>query len=862
MNIKLSKQLENALAKGIVASQSKGRGSPVDRAFLSLLEDGNCHASHIIGKFIKSWDVFRLRMKIENDINDSPAGKDLTDKIYYDKLVESLTEIAVAIQKEDEEIVINTGYLLLYITRERRLVSSKALDFYNITKEDVREFVEELPANEDYYAEMNALRNIRIMRIEPPRNAESPDDDTERDDYSEQDDATAESNTRVMQMRKTTIQGLEKYGKDLTKAASNGEIDPVIGREKEIDRMIQILCRRKKNNPVLIGEAGVGKSSIAEGLALRLASGNIPPVLEGKSLFSLDLTSLIAGTKYRGQFEERIKELMQELAKDKNTILFIDEIHTIVGAGATQGSLDTANILKPALARGELQCIGATTLDEYRECIENDGALERRFQKILVEPTSKEDTLAILTNIRGYYEQHHGVKYSDEALAACVELGERYISERNFPDKAIDIMDEAGAKVRLHIPQEPDTIKELEHSMREASEKKRRAAKKMDYEDAAKARLHEIAIADKIKELRADWQREVNMNLGTITAEHIQEVVSSMTGIPVASVSQSEKNRLKDMHKHLGALVVGQNDAIGKISRAIQRSRAGLKDPNKPIGVFMFVGPTGVGKTLLAKELSKWLFDRNDALVRIDMSEYSEKHNVSRLIGSPPGYVGYNEGGQLTETVRRQPYAVVLFDEIEKAHPDVFNIMLQIFDEGHLTDGLGRRIDFRNTVIIMTSNIGSRSVASRPPIIGYDAPDTASAQEKIDGAGYREALEDKFAPEFINRIDDIIIFNKLSLADVKGIVEIEFGHIARRAAAMGYTLELSDKAKQKLAEMGFDPKYGARSMKRILLEHLEEPLAAMIVSEEITSGNEVSISLSNDKIKLSRRTEPKQTNIA
>lgn len=855
MNIKLSKSLENALAKGIVTSQSKDRGSPVDRAFISLLEDGNCHASYIIEKLIKSWQFYSLKTKIENDINDSPVGKDRTDKLFYDQLIESLTKIASSIQKEDNEIVINTAHLLLYIINERKLISSKALDFYDINREEVREFVEDLPINEDYYAEMNALRNISIMRTDYRAKDSS---EYNSNDYDEQDDNASESFKGVMQMRKSDVQGLEKYGKDLTKAAANGEIDPVIGREKEIDRMIQILCRRKKNNPILIGEAGVGKSSIAEGLALRLTSGNIPPALQGKSLFSLDITSLIAGTKYRGQFEERIKELMSELTKDSNTILFIDEIHTIVGAGATQGSLDTANILKPVLARGELQCIGTTTLDEYRECIENDGALERRFQKILVEPTSKEDTLEILNNIKGYYQKHHGVKYSDEALEACVELGDRYISDRNFPDKAIDIMDEAGSKARMDVPEEPTSIQELTIAMRNAFEKKRRAANNMDYEDAAKARLHEIAIADKIKELRAEWQLEIKTNLGTINAEHIQQVVSSMTGIPVENVSQNEKKRLKEMHSNLEKLVVGQSDAIGKVSRAIQRSRAGLKDPNKPIGVFMFVGPTGVGKTLLAKELSKWMFDQTDALVRIDMSEYSEKHNVSRLIGSPPGYIGHNEGGQLTETVRRQPYAVILFDEIEKAHSDVFNIMLQIFDEGHLTDGLGRKIDFRNTVIIMTSNVGSRAAASRTPVIGYNAPDTASAQENSDDEGYRTALEDKFAPEFINRIDDIVIFNKLSFADVKGIVGIEFGHIARRAALTGYTIELSDKAIQRLAEMGFDPKYGARSIKRILLEYVEEPLAAMIVNEDITSGDEISISLRNDKIKLTRKAETKQ----
>lgn len=859
MKLKQTKALENALARGMLAAQRAGGGNPVDRAFLFLLEEGNCHAAHILGKFIKSWESYQIRVRIEKDLESAAQENIAADKKIYDNLMASLRKVCAEFGQDGGEPVVHTGHFLLYLLRSRKFVSSRVLSMYDIPRNLVTDMLEDLPSDEDYYVEMNALRNIHILKIDP-KNAEraAGAGRGENETYRDAEDTGAETGPA----RKGARKGLEKYAADLTRAAADGGIDPVIGRDREIDRLIQILGRRKKNNPILIGEAGVGKSAIVEGLALRIVSHDVPPSLYGKRVFSLDVASLVAGTKYRGQFEERIGEFLDELKKRKDVILFIDEIHTIVGAGAIQGGLDTANILKPALARGELRCIGATTLDEYRESIENDGALERRFQKILVEPTSREDTLKILYRIRERYEQHHHVRYSDEALAACVELTDRYVSDRHFPDKAIDVLDEAGSRARLSAPREPEAVAELEEALRAAGEEKRAASKDMNYEAAAKARIREIAIADKIKEIRADWQREVRMNPGPVGPEHIREVVSAMTGIPVREISGDEKARLRELYSHLSSLVIGQDAAIGKVTKAIQRSRAGLKDPGRPIGVFLFVGPTGVGKTLLAKELAQWMFGRRDALVRIDMSEYSEKHNVSRLIGSPPGYVGYGEGGQLTEAVRRQPYAVILFDEMEKAHPDVFNVMLQLLDEGQLTDGLGRRVDFRNTVIIMTSNAGSRRVASRPPAIGYGVPEASGAEACGVRSDYRSALEETFAPEFINRIDDIVVFNTLSAEDMKRIVDTEFGRIAKRAAAMGYTLLLSDGARDELAALGDAPRYGARSLKRMLLEWVEEPLAEMIVGEEVTCGDTVSVELADGRVSLVRKAPVEHPHIA
>ena len=649
-------------------------------------------------------------------------------------------------------------------------------------------------------------------------------------DYSEQGQRPAEGSRM-----------LDKFGVDLTRQAREGKIDPVIGRECEIERVVQILSRRKKNNPILIGEAGVGKSAIVEGLALRIAAGDVPYTIAGKRLYSLDVSSLVAGTKFRGEFEERMQQLLDELRKADDTIIFIDEIHTIVGAGSTQGSLDTANILKPALARGELQTIGATTLDEYRENIEKDSALERRFQRVLVEPTSCEETLQILRNIAPRYEAHHKVRYTDEALEACVTLTNRYITDRFFPDKAIDVLDEAGSRMHLQTAREPDTLREMEAALASTCEERREAARQLVYEKAAAARLRELALRSKLDESRAEWQRSLESHPAEIRAEHIAQVITSATGIPIERITTGELGRLRGLKDYLAGRVIGQDAAVEKVALSIQRSRAGLKDENRPIGVFLFVGPTGVGKTLLAKELSKWLFDERRGLIRIDMSEYGEKHNVSRLIGSPPGYVGYGEGGQLTEAVRRQPYAVVLFDEIEKAHPEVFNAMLQIFDEGHLTDGSGRKVDFRNTVIIMTSNVGSRAAVQRAVQVGYSTSSKTVVEQAAPQIEYRKALERTFAPEFLNRIDDIIVFRTLTLEDVERIVELELRRLLVRTQRLGYKVEISAEAKRRLAVMGYEARYGVRSLKRTLLDNVEEPLSTLIIEGRVNEGAKVKI---------------------
>ena len=632
---------------------------------------------------------------------------------------------------------------------------------------------------------------------------------------------------------------LDKFGVNLTRLAREGKSDPVVGREQEIERVVQILSRRKKNNPILIGEAGVGKSAIVEGLALRIARGEVPYTIADKTLFSLDVSSLVAGTKFRGEFEERMQQLLDELRKAKDTIIFIDEIHTIVGAGSTQGSLDTANILKPALARGELQTIGATTLDEYRENIETDSALERRFQKVLIEPTTPEQTLQILHNIAPHYERHHKVRYTEEALQACVTLTGRYITDRYFPDKAIDVLDEAGSRAHLQSAREPEELRAMKTALCDAKRERREAVEALVYEKAASARMREIALRSKLGETRAEWKRSLENNPVEITAGHIQEVITAMTGIPAERVSGGEISRLQTLREHLAKRVVGQQEAVEKISRTIRRSRAGLKDENRPIGVFLFVGPTGVGKTLLAKEVSKWLFDEHRGLIRIDMSEYGEKHNVARLIGSPPGYVGYGEGGQLTEAVRRQPYAVVLFDEIEKAHPEVFNAMLQIFDEGHLTDGSGRKVDFRNTIIIMTSNVGSRAVVQKSVQVGYSTTSKSAVADVTPQSEYRKALEHTFAPEFLNRIDDIVLFRTLEIGDVERIVDLELQGLMARTGKLGYKVKITDGAKRRLAAMGYESRYGVRSLKRTLMDNVEEPLSALIIDGKLHEGDTI-----------------------
>lgn len=641
---------------------------------------------------------------------------------------------------------------------------------------------------------------------------------------------------------------LDKFGNDMTRAAEEDRLDPVVGREVEIERLAQILSRRKKNNPVLIGEPGVGKSAIVEGLALRIVKRKVSRTLFGKRVISLDMASIVAGTKYRGEFEERIKAILNELQKNRDVILFIDEIHTIVGAGNAQGSMDAANLLKPALARGEIQCIGATTLDEYRTNIEKDGALERRFQKVMVEPTTAEETLVILNKIKPKYEKHHGVTYSDDALEACVKLTDRYISDRNFPDKAIDALDEAGARVRITNIVVPANIEEMEEKLRVTNEEKLAAAQRHDFAEATRLRDEAAQISASLAQARKEWDAQMEANRVTVDADKVAEVVAMMTGVPVQRIAQAEGIRLLEMEPILQKAVIGQNEAITKIVKAIQRNRLGLKDPNKPIGTFMFLGPTGVGKTLLAKKLAEYLFDSADTLIRIDMSEYMEKFSVSRLIGAPPGYVGYEEGGQLTEKVRRRPYSVVLLDEIEKAHPDVFNLLLQVMDEGRLTDSLGRRIDFKNTIIIMTSNIGTRQLKDFGTGVGFTTP--SSNDRSYTHGVLQKALQKAFAPEFLNRIDDIIMFDPLDKEAIFRIIDIELAGFHKRLEALGYKLNISERAKTYISEKGYDAQYGARPLKRAIQKYLEDNLAELIINSEIAENSviEVDYDADNDKI--------------
>jgi ATP-dependent Clp protease ATP-binding subunit ClpC len=621
--------------------------------------------------------------------------------------------------------------------------------------------------------------------------------------------------------------------------AEEGKLDPVVGREKEIERVSQILSRRKKNNPLLIGEPGVGKSAIAEGLALRIIQKKVSRILFGKRVVTLDLASLVAGTKYRGQFEERMKAVMNELEKNDDIILFIDEIHTIVGAGGATGSLDASNMFKPALARGEIQCIGATTLDEYRQYIEKDGALERRFQKVIVEPTSVSETITILNNIKNKYEDHHNVIYSDEAIEACVKLTDRYMSERFLPDKAIDALDEAGSRVHITNIDVPKQIIDLERQLEEIREQKNTVVKRQKYEEAAKLRDDEKRLEKDLAIAQEQWEEDSKNNRIEVTEDNVADVVSMMTGIPVNRIAQTESNKLANLPEILQKKVIGQNEAVLKIARSIQRNRAGLKDPNRPIGSFIFLGSTGVGKTQLAKVLAKELFDSEDALIRIDMSEYMEKFAISRLIGAPPGYVGYEEGGQLTEKVRRKPYCVVLLDEIEKAHPDVFNMMLQVLDDGYLTDSLGRKIDFKNTIIIMTSNVGARQLKDFGQGVGFGtAAKTAQADEHSKGV-IENALKKTFAPEFLNRIDDVIVFNPLEKEHIDKIIEIELAKLYARIEDLGYKIVLSDKAKAFIADKGFDKQFGARPLKRAIQKYVEDALAEEIITSKINNGDEI-----------------------
>ena len=802
MQPKISKTLEGIIARSAFNTTKAGMThSFKDFLTLELLREEGSLAYQLLSSRLKDWELYQVRLRIEREIITVKPQESLSPETFFRDFTEELLATSGAVRS------VSTAHALLAVIKDRTTATSRVLEMYHVTPEIVAEELQKFSVGDDFRSE------IQVHML----------------DFGEENKSAGKESEHL----------LDKFGVNLTRLAREGKIDPVVGREQEIERVVQILSRRKKNNPILIGEAGVGKSAIVEGLALRMARGEVPYTIADKTLFSLDVSSLVAGTKFRGEFEERMQQLIDELRKAKDTIIFIDEIHTIVGAGSTQGSLDTANILKPALARGELQTIGATTLDEYRENIESDSALERRFQKVVIEPTTPEQTLQILRNIAPHYERYHKVHYTEEALQACVNLTGRYITDRYFPDKAIDVMDEAGSRAHLQSAREPEELQAMKTALCEAKRERREAIEALVYEKAASARMREIALHSKLGETSAEWKRSLENNPVEITAEHIQQVITAMTGIPAERVSSGEMARLQTLRDHLARRVVGQQEAVEKISRTIRRSRAGLKDENRPIGVFLFVGPTGVGKTLLAKEVSKWLFDEHRGLIRIDMSEYSEKHNVARLIGSPPGYVGYGEGGQLTEAVRRQPYAVVLFDEIEKAHPEVFNTMLQIFDEGHLTDGSGRRVDFRNTIIIMTSNVGSRAVIQKSVHVGYSTTSKSAVADRTPQSEYRKALEQTFAPEFLNRIDDIILFRTLEIADVERIIELELQGLLNRTKKLGYKVKITEEAKRRLAAMGYESRYGVRSLKRTLMDNVEEPLSSLIIDGKLHEGDTV-----------------------
>ena len=801
MQVKISKTLEGIIARTAFNTTKEGlRHALKDRLLLELLHDEGSLAYQILSARMKEWELQQACRSIEAAIAAPDSSEQLEPERFYRLFCNEMCA------KHGDSARISTVHALLEILGDPTTAAAKAFGRFGIYDTTI-------------LAELARIGGGDLQ----PREIE-----VHLLDFGD-----------TQPMPQAVHRQIDKFGTDLTAEAREGRIDPVVGRDAEIERVVQILARRKKNNPLLIGEAGVGKTAIVEGLALRIAEGRVPATLRNKRLFSLDVSSLVAGTKFRGEFEERMQQLMEELKRADDTILFIDEIHTIVGAGSTQGSLDTANILKPALARGELQTIGATTLDEYRENIERDPALERRFQRVMVEPTSKAETLQILRNIAPHYERHHNVRYTEEALQACVELTERYITDRYFPDKAIDLLDESGSRARMQGAEEPTALRELAVELAEVQRERREAVEAAVYDKAAAARMRELKLRSKLDADRSAWQRQVEEHPATIDASHVEQVLTAMTGIPAERISGGEAARLKGLHEHLSRRVIGQQEAVGKLSRAILRARTGLKDANRPVGVFLFVGPTGVGKTHLAKELSKWLFDERRGLIRLDMSEYSEKHNVARLIGSPPGYVGYGEGGQLSEAVRRHPYSVVLFDEIEKAHPEVFNTLLQIFDEGHLTDGAGRKVDFRNTILILTSNVGSRAAAERPAQVGFSTRSKAAATAAAPDAEYRKALEQTFAPEFLNRIDEVVLFRPLGQRDIEQIVGLELEGLMRRTQSLGYQLKITETARQRLAAMGYEERFGARALRRTLTDRVEEPIAQLIIDGRLHAGDTV-----------------------
>ncbi|MCF8225019.1 MAG: ATP-dependent Clp protease ATP-binding subunit [Bacteroidales bacterium] len=802
----------------------------VEHLFLGILRDGEGKAIETL--VMLGGELYDLRMAIEKAIkNKVPAPVADPDSIPLLKSAERILKLVHLEARAMKEKIIQTSHLLLAILKDEDNYASRYL----------------LENGIDY-----SVVKQELERVSPDSKADFPGDEDEepKGPFSGGPSGGGRGSQGGQQKSSSDTPVLDNFGIDLTKAAEEDRLDPIVGRNTEIERLAQILSRRKKNNPILIGEPGVGKSAIAEGLALRITQRKVSRVLFDKRVVTLDLASIVAGTKYRGQFEERMKAILNELNKNTNIILFIDEIHTIVGAGGATGSLDAANMLKPALARGEIQCIGATTLDEYRQYIEKDGALERRFQKVMIEPTTAEETVDILNNIKERYEEHHNVIYTEDAIQACVKLTQRYISDRHLPDKAIDALDEAGSRVHISNIVVPERIVQLEEKMEATKQEKIQAVKNQNFEKAASFRDREKDLLELLDTEKRKWEKELALNREIVDEEKVAEVVAMMTGVPVQRIAQAEGTRLMNMGDELRGGVIGQDEAIEKVVKSIQRNRAGLKDPNKPIGTFIFLGPTGVGKTQLAKILAQYLFETIENLIRLDMSEYMEKFSVSRLMGAPPGYVGYEEGGQLTEKVRRKPYAVVLLDEIEKAHPDVFNILLQVLDEGHLTDGLGRRVDFRNTIVIMTSNIGSREIKDFGQGVGFATKAKQDSFNEHTKSVIQKALKRAFAPEFLNRLDDVVLFNSLTRDDIHKIIDIELQGLYNRINSLGYHISLSDDAKDYVLDKGYDIQFGARPLKRAIQKYLEDPMAEAIIKSSISEGDKLIVDFNKEDEKI------------
>jgi len=793
-----------------------------EHLLLGLIREGDGVAIKILKNL--NIDISSIRQSIEDAVKGSSVSRSPVGSVPLTKQAEKVLKITYLEAKIFKSDIIGTEHLLLAILRDEDNIASQILQQYNIS----------------YDLFKNEVEQSKTTITDEAAGSTSPDDD-----YADEDSSFSAPKKVSDIKSKTPV--LDNFGRDLTRAAEDGKLDPIVGREKEIERVSQILSRRKKNNPILIGEPGVGKSAIAEGLALRIVQRKVSRVLFNKRVVTLDLASLVAGTKYRGQFEERMKAVMNELEKSPDVILFIDEIHTIVGAGGASGSLDASNMFKPALARGEIQCIGATTLDEYRQFIEKDGALDRRFQKVIIEPASHDETIEILNRIKDKYEEHHNVNYTPEALEACVTLTTRYISDRFLPDKAIDAMDEVGSRVHLTNIHVPESIIEIEEKIEQVKTEKNKVVRSQKYEEAAKLRDTEKKLLEELEKEKSSWEAETKSKRYTVTEDHVAEVVSMMTGIPIQRVSQTDSQKLLNMGDAMKGRIIGQDDAVGKLVKAIQRTRAGLKDPKKPIGSFIFLGPTGVGKTELAKELARFMFHAEDSLIQVDMSEYMEKFAVSRLVGAPPGYVGYEEGGQLTEKVRRKPYSVILLDEIEKAHPDVFNLLLQVLDEGQLTDSLGRKVDFRNTIIIMTSNIGVRQLKEFGQGVGFTTTAKENQTDTHSRGVIETALKRAFAPEFLNRIDDVIVFNSLTKENIFKIIDIELKSLFSRIEALGHTISLTDRAKDYIAEKGYDTNFGARPLKRAIQKYLEDPIAEEILKGELKPNDIIMIDLDDDK---------------